>query len=29
MTDPKFSGVACGFSTSASGQIWLVQDFYR
>jgi hypothetical protein len=29
MIDPKFSGVACGFSTSASGQIWLVQDFYR
>ena len=29
MTDPKFSSVACGFSTAANGQIWLVQDFYR
>lgn len=29
MTDPKFHGVACGFSTAANGQIWLVQNFYR
>ncbi len=29
MTDPKFARVACGFATTASGQIWLVQDFYR
>jgi len=29
MTDPKFRSVSCGFSTTASGQIWLVQDFYR
>ena len=29
MSDPKFHGVACGFSTAASGQIWLVQNFYR
>lgn len=29
MTDPKFSGVACGFSTGADGQVWLVQNFFR
>jgi hypothetical protein len=29
MTDAKFHGVACGFSTAANGQIWLVQNFYR
>jgi Cysteine-rich secretory protein family len=29
MVDPKFRSVSCGFSTTASGQIWVVQDFYR
>ena len=29
MIDPKFGSVACGFSTAANGQIWLIQNFYR
>lgn len=29
MTNPQFRSVTCGFSTTANGQIWLVQDFYR
>ncbi|HEY3666075.1 MAG TPA: CAP domain-containing protein, partial [Polyangiaceae bacterium] len=29
MVDPNFRSVSCGFSTTASGQTWIVQDFYR
>jgi len=29
MVEPSFRSVSCGFSTSASGQTWIVQDFYR
>jgi hypothetical protein len=27
MTNPKYTKVACGFTTTASGEIWSVQDF--
>jgi hypothetical protein len=29
MTEPSYRGVACGITTLANGQIWIVQDFYR
>ena len=29
MTEPSYRGVACGITTLPSGQIWIVQDFYR
>ena len=29
MTEPAYTSVACGFATSANGQTWIVQNFYR
>ena len=29
MTNPKYAGVACGVSVSASGEVWIVQNFFR
>lgn len=29
MVDPSFTGVACGFFTTASGKLWITQDFFR
>jgi hypothetical protein len=29
MVEPNFHSVSCGFSTTPSGQTWIVQDFYR
>ena len=28
MTNTRFSGVACGFATSSTGSLWIVQDFF-
>jgi hypothetical protein len=28
MTDGKYRGVACGFATMPSGELWVVQNFY-
>jgi hypothetical protein len=28
MTDSKYRGVACGFATMPSGELWVVQNFY-
>jgi hypothetical protein len=29
MTDTKYTSVACGFYTTASGQVWQVQNYFR
>ena len=29
MTNRTYAGVACGVSVSASGEVWIVQNFYR
>jgi len=29
MTEPSYTGVACGFFVTPSGKLWINQDFYR